>query len=167
MIQRGHITPYWQSQQIHELPFETHPAVFSGFDLVDSLDQERYSGITVDVHRGLPAVLASDLLEKEFAWIKEKSYAVSRMKPGTILPFHQDRYSRYKQITNQENAQEIWRCIVYLEDRAPGHFIDIKGYSLLDWRAGDWISWYSDTPHMACNLGSADRYSLQITGTPT
>jgi hypothetical protein len=165
MIQKGHIQPYWDSRQIKDLPFMTHPEPFTGLDLTDPQDQERYLGIQVDLHRGLPSFLQSETLERAFYFLTNKTYAISRMTPGSVLPFHQDRYSRYKQMHDLNHASDIWRCIVYLEDRAPGHFIDIQNYPLLDWRAGDWLAWHSDTPHMAGNLGLIDRYVLQITGT--
>jgi len=31
-------------------------------------------------------------------------------------------------------------------------------------KSGDWISWNYDTPHMAANIGTEPRYTLQITG---
>lgn len=96
MIQRGHIEPYWNIEPIKELQFETHPDVFSGLDLEDKKDQDRYLGIQVDIYHGLPLFLESLLLEDEFAFLTNKIYAISRMSPGSVLPFHRDRYSRYK-----------------------------------------------------------------------
>jgi hypothetical protein len=35
---------------------------------------------------------------------------------------------------------------------------------VVKWRAGDVIEWCYDTPHMAANMGSTARYTLQVTG---
>jgi hypothetical protein len=54
---------------------------------------------------------------------------------------------------------------VYLEDWASGHYGEMAGQPITGWRAGDWVSWHDDFPHLAANMGRTDRYTLQLTGT--
>jgi len=35
---------------------------------------------------------------------------------------------------------------------------------VVNWHAGQVVQWVYDVPHMAANIGLADRYTLQITG---
>lgn len=88
-----------------------------------------------------------------------------RMTPGTILPTHQDLYSRYIDIFNlRGQEQSIRRAVVFLEDWKPGHYGEYVDVPYVNWRAGDTVEWAYDTPHMAANMGQADRYTLQVTG---
>ena len=88
-----------------------------------------------------------------------------RMRTGTVLPTHNDVYVKYKQAFDLEGREHtIRRAIVFLEDWKPGHYLEIMGRPIVDWRAGAVVEWTYDTPHMAANLGLEDRYTLQITG---
>ena len=55
--------------------------------------------------------------------------------------------------------------MVFLEDWRSGHIMEVDDQQLTGWKAGDWVGWRYDTPHLAANLGTTDRYTLQITGT--
>lgn len=88
-----------------------------------------------------------------------------RMGTGTVLPTHQDRYTKYIQLYDLEHRkQSIRRAIVFLEDWKPGHYAEYQDQPLVNWSAGTVVAWQYDTPHMAANLGQAPRYTLQITG---
>jgi hypothetical protein len=88
-----------------------------------------------------------------------------RMGPGTILPTHGDLYKRYIELFNLKGREDtIRRAIVFLEDWKPGHYYEGMGVPKVQWKAGDTIEWNYDTPHMAANMGTAPRYTLQITG---
>jgi len=86
-----------------------------------------------------------------------------RMEPGQILPYHSDTYSRYCEYNNVQ-PQDVWRAIVFLEDWKPGHIFEIDGNPITEWRAGEYIIWNNDVPHLAANLGPDNRYTLQVTG---
>jgi len=58
----------------------------------------------------------------------------------------------------------IWRYIFFVEDWKPGHIFEIDGTLFPNWKAGDWVAWRYDVPHMAANLGNEDRYTIQLTG---
>lgn len=88
-----------------------------------------------------------------------------RMTTGTVMPVHSDLYKKYIErfdLAGQE--QSVRRALVFLEDWKPGHYLEVKGIAYTDWRAGFCIEWTYDTPHMAANIGLADRYTLQVTG---
>lgn len=96
---------------------------------------------------------------------KDVGLAFYRMKTGTVIPTHGDLYKRYVELFNLEGReQNIRRAIVMLEDWKSGHYLEVEGRAIVDWRAGTVIEWVYDVPHMAANLGLEDRYTLQITG---
>jgi hypothetical protein len=88
-----------------------------------------------------------------------------RMDTGTILPTHSDLYLKYIDLFNlQGQEQSIRRAIVFLEDWQSGHYFEGNAKPYVNWRAGDVVEWSYDTPHLAANLGTTPRYTLQITG---
>jgi hypothetical protein len=52
-----------------------------------------------------------------------------------------------------------------MEDWQSGHYFEIAGRPVVDWKKGDFVSFNFDVPHMAYNMGIKPRYTLQITGT--
>jgi len=87
-----------------------------------------------------------------------------KMAPGRVLPGHIDTYRAYKKILDIDHDR-IFRILVFLEDWASGHILEVDKQLVPNWQAGDWIGWRGDTHHLAGNLGTTDRYTLQITGT--
>jgi hypothetical protein len=88
-----------------------------------------------------------------------------RMDTCTILPEHQDTYKRYIELFNlQSQEHTIRRAIVFLEDWQSGHYLELKGVPITDWKAGFTVIWTYNEPHMAANIGLKPRYTLQITG---
>jgi len=88
-----------------------------------------------------------------------------RMEPGTMLPTHQDTYRRYIELFDlAERKQTIRRAVVFLEPWAPGHIAECNGRGYTEWIRGFTLLWPWDAPHMAANLGTTPRYTLQITG---
>lgn len=88
-----------------------------------------------------------------------------RMDTGTVLPVHRDLYKKYIELFDLEDSRYwIHRAIVFLEDWQSGHYFEINGTAVTDWRAGDCYAWRYDAPHMAANFGLLPRYTLQITG---
>jgi hypothetical protein len=85
------------------------------------------------------------------------------MGTGVILPNHKDTYAKYREIFGVR-LKDCVRVVVYLEDWKPGHIAEIEDKPITDWRAGDYLFWESDTPHMAANIGLDKRYTLQLTG---
>lgn len=85
------------------------------------------------------------------------------METCNILPAHKDLYARYKQAYELWHDEDIWRAVVFLEDRKDGHIFEIDG-DILNWKAGDYVIWKNDVEHSAANIGTELRYTLQITG---
>ena len=86
------------------------------------------------------------------------------MLAGDNLPYHSDVYTKYISLFNlEERKRNIVRYIFFPFDRKPGHILEIDG-KIVDWKAGDWIAWKYNVPHLAANMGLAPRYSIQVTG---
>ena len=88
-----------------------------------------------------------------------------RMDTGTVLPVHRDLYKKYVELFDLQGQEyTIRRAIVFLEDWASGHYLELKGVPITGWRRGFTVIWAYDEPHMAANIGITPRYTLQITG---
>ena len=84
---------------------------------------------------------------------------------NNTLPTHQDTYKRYVELFNLQGKEyTIRRAIVFLEDWASGHYLELKGQPVTGWKKGFTPVWAYDAPHMAANIGATPRYTLQITG---
>lgn len=91
--------------------------------------------------------------------------AYYRMSTGTVIPNHADLYKKYVELFDLHGREHtIRRAIILLEDWQSGHYLEVNGVPVVNWRAGDTIEWTYDTPHMAANIGLTDRYTLQVTG---
>lgn len=143
------------------LEYIPHPNPTSGFSFVDNSDVNRYKLITSHIHR---LETHQQFFKNNFMGMTNHLFAVSKMLPGMILPYHIDKYDYIKKTFNVSHEQ-IKRIIVFLEDWKPGHISEINSISITNWKKGDWVEWQGETPHMAANLGHHDRYILQITGT--
>jgi len=94
---------------------------------------------------------------------KIKSPGFHKIRPGMGLPLHIDDYESFSEFYNIKNKNSIIRFIIFLEDSKPGHMLQIENKVYSSWYAGNYVSWQGDTPHGAFNLGTEDRYTLQIT----
>lgn len=90
-------------------------------------------------------------------------FSFYRMRTMEVMPVHSDHYEIYSNIFNVD-IQNIHRAIVFLQPWKPGHYFEIDGDPIVDWSYGNYVIWQGDVPHMAANIGLADRYTLQITG---
>ena len=108
----------------------------------------------------------NDQIIKHFEDLGWQDVATSyyRMTTATILPTHSDTYKKYIEIFKVENPNSIKRALIFLEDWSSGHYLEVDGKPILDWQQGDYVVWDYNTPHMAANIGTAPRYTLQITG---
>lgn len=101
---------------------------------------------------------------KVIGW-KDIGTSYYRMTAGSILPEHADLYKKYIELFDLDGREHtIRRAIIMLEPWQSGHYLEVNGVPIVNWQAGDTIEWTYDTPHMAANIGLADRYTLQITG---
>lgn len=162
---RQHIAPWWGTQH-RALPYVNEP-----FNDPTSLDawrnlgytQTRFTGDMYDMRNPEPSWMNE--FRYHFQW-KYFSWSVYRMGPGSSLPQHHDTYERFIKIHSIKYPTKICRAVVFLEDWAPGHYFDINQTPIVNWQAGDTVTWRWDTPHTAANVGLTPRYTLQITGIP-
>lgn len=101
---------------------------------------------------------------RRFLPLRHFSWSVYRMRPGTTLPEHSDTYARFREIYQIDPAVPIRRYVIFLENWASGHYLEVDGEPLQRWLAGAAVFWHDEVPHLAANVGKTDRYTLQITG---
>ncbi len=159
-----HIDPSWELSH-RALNYINRP-----FNDVETLTEwqkqghyyAKYTGDMIDIRDGMPQ-WAIDIGEK--IGLKNTGTSLYKMLPGTILPIHRDTYSLYKKVHGlPDDFTDIARAIVFLEGWQSGHYFEIDNTPIINWKAGDIVAWYYDTPHIAANIGSTNRYTLQITG---
>ena len=161
---QGHVEPWWGLRH-RDLAYANEP-----FNDDISLrewralgyTQKRFTGDMYDMRQPEPNWMSK--FSEMFPW-GNLSWSVYRMGPGSVLPMHSDTYTRFKEIYNLSDTTTVVRTIVLLEDWASGHYLEMNGTPITRWRAGDWVTWRDDFPHLAANIGKTDRYTLQLTGT--
>ena len=161
---QGHVDPWWGLQH-RDLAYINEP-----FNDTVSLaewrrlgySQSRFTGDMYDMRNSEPAWV--DPFRGVFPF-ERFSWSFYRMAPGCVLPAHRDTYDRFKLIHGLETTHSVVRTIVFLEDWASGHYLEMNGTPVTEWRAGDWVSWHGDFLHLAANMGRTNRYTLQLTGT--
>jgi hypothetical protein len=99
-----------------------------------------------------------------FSFLSELRFAFHKLTPGHYLPTHSDSYGFYKKQQSINDSNQIMRYIVFLEDWQEGHLLTIEDHVYTKWAAGDCVGWKGETMHAAINLGTVDRYTMQITG---
>lgn len=166
-VTRFNIDPFWGDAYKHldyaKEPFNNPNDTSRWLDLGFA---DNFVGSMCDMRKVQPvwtnAILAR--FEVLLGW-KDVCASYYRMDPGTILPKHQDTYKRYIEIFELENTfQSVHRAIVFLEDWSSGHYLEVADEPITKWSAGDVVTWWHDTPHLAANMGTTPRYTLQITG---
>jgi hypothetical protein len=101
---------------------------------------------------------------REHFQLNELSWSVYKMIPGCVLPEHSDSYPRFRRIHNLTSDHSVVRVVLFLEDWASGHYLEMNKTPVVKWRAGDWVAWRDDFLHLSANVGKTDRYTIQLTG---
>ena len=155
--------PWWGTEH-RDLPYINEP-----FNNAEDLAEWQRLGYTQTTFTG-------DLYDMRFpepSWIdrfrrflplRHFSWSVYRMRPGTTLPEHSDTYARFREIYQIHTTVPIRRYVIFLEDWASGHYLEVHGEPLQPWLSGAAVFWHDEVPHLAANVGKTDRYTLQITG---
>lgn len=163
--QQTWIEPWWTSgfKQLNYInePFNDQESEAHWRSL--GYTQTKFTGDMYDMRRPEPSWING--FRYYFKW-QHFSWSVYRMSPGTVIPNHRDTYAKFKQIYDITDNDSIWRAIVMLEDWQSGHYLEIDGRPMVNWIAGDTFIWQNDVQHLAANMGTTDRYTLQITGVP-
>lgn len=140
-----------------------------------------------DIHRtfgGFPASYSEENTKIQQLWFDENDIDYSQLgeklgieivtvssilqPPGNVITMHRDTFFK---INNKypNNTRKKVRANIYLEDWAPGHFInyqdqDKQWQTSTHWKAGDGYIWDSDHLHLSANAGLKPKYTLQISG---
>jgi hypothetical protein len=165
-VSKYHVPAFWDDEFKHlEYIHET-------FNDTESIDRwlaqgfaNQFTGNMCDMRSAQPSWNKTIIeIFEQMGW-KDVGTSYYRMAPGTILPTHQDLYKKYIELFNLQGKEHtIHRAVIFLEDWQSGHYLEACGEPVTKWRAGDTIEWCYDTPHLAANLGSTPRYTLQVTG---
>ena len=127
--------------------------------------QSKICGDLCDMRHELPSWNNKFIEHFESLGWNDIGCAYYRMSTGTVMPVHQDRYVRYIDLFKLRGQEHrIRRALVMLEDWKSGHYLEVLGEPVTNWKAGQVFEWTYDTPHMAANIGLENRYTLQITG---
>lgn len=122
---------------------------------------KNYSGMMYDNKNPTPGWV--DDIGKNFPHLYNKTYTIYKMETCDIMPTHVDHFETYCRIFSVERTS-VKRILLFLEDWRPGHYFEISGIGVVNWKKGDWFQWDCDEPHAASNIGIEPRYTLQITG---
>ena len=165
-VSKYHVPAFWDDE------FKRLDYVNETFNDPESVDRwlaqgfaNQFTGDMCDM-RGVQPSWNKTIIEvfEQMGW-QDIGTSYYRMAPGTILPTHQDLYKKYIELFDLQGQEHtIYRAVIFLEDWQPGHYLEAMDQPVIKWRAGDVVEWVYDTPHMAANMGSTPRYTLQITG---
>jgi hypothetical protein len=164
--QIANIEPFWDDEYLHldysvesfNNPLNTESWLKAGYRC-------NFTGAMCDMRQTQPSWNNKFVEHFEGLGWKDVGTSYYRMDTCTILPVHQDTYKRYVELFKLEGQEHsIRRAIVFLEDWASGHYLELDNIPVTGWRKGFTVIWAYDRPHMAANIGLTPRYTLQITG---
>jgi hypothetical protein len=158
---RGKINPSWD-ESFKNFNFVKQPLTEEELTLwrLQGYTHESFTGMMYDSRNIMPDWCKT---VSDYIGLKNCGYVIYRMKTGDIMPTHVDHFRRYCEVFQVEK-KNVYRAIVFLEDWKPGHYFEIDGNAVCDYKKGDYILWSNEVPHAASNIGIEDRYTLQITG---
>ena len=89
--------------------------------------------------------------------------------PGNVITLHRDTFFQIKKKYPERAKEPMVRANIYLEDWAPGHFINYQDknkewQTSTHWKAGDGFIWNSEHLHLSANAGLKNKYTLQVSG---
>ena len=158
----GHIDPMWQDEFKH-FEFIKQPLMEEEIKNWRTLGyyHESFSGFMYDSKNPMPDWVES---VADQIGLKNCGYVFYKMTTLDIMPNHVDHFNTYTKVFGVERDQ-VYRALVFLEDWQPGQYLEVDHKALTSWKSGDYVLWQADVDHASANIGTADRYALQITGT--
>ena len=138
-----------------EWGYVTENTSFSQADF-DSNDRKNTPGWILEI--------ADHIGEKER--LSNITCTITKQNPGNSLPPHVDSYESYRGKKNipDEDAKNIIRYLVFLEDWKIGHFLQFGDSVCCYWKKGDCITWEYGLRHLSTNAGTEPKFAMQITG---
>ena len=156
---KGAVEVIWTEEDYINLPWFTNDVHEEKFNA--TVDTSKYDVGVSMCFEDLPEVFHK--VVEQFDFLDNIVIAINKLKVGKILPYHVDRFMSYKQRNNISDNQPIERVIVFLHEQKKGHQLWIEN-QVCTGPAGSYFGWEQNTEHMAANLGSEDRYIMQVTG---
>ena len=164
---QGFVNPFWSKTSYTKLNYKRQ-LFNNNKDLVKWKSQgythKHFTGLLCDINDKQPMYI------KDFISWFERTYGAKnvgvslyKMPTGVILPTHKDTFKKYRSLFKC-SLKSCMRAIVFLDKWHPGHFFEIDGHSVTNYKKGDFIFWQGNTAHMAANIGLETRYTMQITG---
>ena len=164
----GHIKPFWNDEytklKYTKKPFNNYKDLYKWREQGYTQPEELFVGMMCAFGEKQPKWTDKFVkwAETEFN-LKDIGCCFYRMETGVILPKHRDTYKMYAERFNCR-PESVHRILVFLEDWKSGHYFELEGKPMLEWKAGNYASWNGRTEHFAANIGVENRYTLQITG---
>lgn len=157
----GEINPFWDNN-FKNFSYTKQPAKN------EEIERWRNMGYSHESFTG--SMYGGKNLMPDWVWeisnsleLYKPGFVFYRMETGDIMPTHVDHFEKYCEIFEVERSQ-VKRAVVFLEDWKIGHYFDIGGKAIVNYKAGKYVIWDCDEPHFAANIGTEPRYTLQITG---
>lgn len=159
---RGYIKPFW-TDNFKSFDYIKRPPRQEDLELWQNqgYNHQSFTGESYNNQENMPNWV-HDIAK--LIGLENCGYTFYKMKTGDIMPTHVDHFEKYCEIFNIPKC-EVWRAVVVLSDWCSGHYFEIDNTPIVNYKKGEYILWSHDTPHAAANIGIADRYTLQITGT--
>ena len=156
----------WSLDEIEKLDFKFIPT-YKINPSFDSYHHSRYEGVIGnDVYflpNPMPSFVDEILSLSIFDKYQIKTPGFHRLQPGMILPLHKDPYQSFKKRHVIFDTDNIHRYIIFMQDHLPGHYIQVENEMYMHYTKGCYVKWKGNTSHAAFNLGTENRYTLQIT----
>jgi len=159
MMIKGNVEVIWSEEDYTNLPWFTNDVHEEKFNA--TVDTSTYDVGVAMCFEDLPEVFHK--VTEQFDFLDKIVIAINKLEVGKILPFHTDKFTSYKQRNGISENQPIERVIVFLHNQKAGHQLWIKDEVCIG-DAGSYFGWEQNTVHMAANLGSEDRFIMQVTG---
>ena len=158
---RGHVHPYWVESFRH-YNYVKQPLTEEELDTwkKQGYTHNSFTGMMYDSTNPIPPWCESIA---ESIGLSKPGFVFYKMVTGDIMPTHTDHFRRYCEVFEVDRT-DVWRAVIFLQDWKSGHYFEIDGNPILNYKKGDYVLWSCDTPHAASNIGIEDRYTLQITG---
>lgn len=88
--------------------------------------------------------------------------------PGNVVTLHRDTFFKIKNMYPEDTRTKV-RANIYMQDWAPGHFInyqdkDKQWQTSTHWSQGDGFVWDSNHLHLSANAGLTPKFTMQVSG---
>jgi len=158
-IIKGHLDlPVTIEEQLSSLEFHDHfqcyqqtPATLLYYVSENSSIWQMFDDSPAWIH-DLATKVPQDFIHHEVSVIK--------IMPGNTIPVHQDKHFL---LQKKYGVGETWRYLIFLEDWKSGHYFEISGEPIVNWKAGDWVKLHRSQWHLGGNMGEQPFYSAQVT----